>query len=160
MAGLGIGVRFALALEPIALDRLGQEMQRRPRDDPGGADKAGQRARGEGAARKPEDEDLVARLVGEDEVAVGIDDIAVKAPAERAAKITVHDPGKLGDAFAGADAADIDRDLRDTDGIDRAHQLRDADDIGGRFGTRLVPGPVAKNDSPLHTRFSGNRINQ
>ncbi len=121
-----------------------------------------QRARRVSAAREAEDEDFVARFVGADQEAVGLEDLVVEPPAKHAAADLVDRVADAADIARRADPVDIEDLLRNSvrrHAVDR--RLRQPKDVGDRPSLlrqhgpiAAVPGAVAENCNALHAKFT------
>ena len=108
----------------------------------GAADEADERARRKGAAAEAEGENLVARLVIEDEEAIGLANVIDQANAHRAtAQLRVAD---------GAYSVIVIDDLRSSVLGARPDALGDQDDVGRIGRGELIPRTVEAKDQSFH----------
>ena len=144
------GCQIGAPLRAIAPHGSRDEGQVVAADDAGAADEADEGACREGPAREAEDEDFVPRLVKEDELPIRVHDVLQKAPAERAAQKPVCKTRCPDHAYAGADAVQIDGNLRYALGVGWRKQLRQPYDVGWSAGVEPVPGSVTEYHDALH----------
>ena len=113
-------------------------------------DQAGQRARGEGAAREAEEVDLVAGRVVEDQEPVRVGQRRHQTAPEKAAERAVRGLRDRTDAASGSDAVDVADDLNDPVRRAGKDRLGDPRHVGRTVGVQSVPCSVAADDDAFH----------
>ena len=148
-AVLVVRVRGAVA-RAVPRDRVRDTVEVAAGWDAAAAQQAAERARGEGPAREPEDEELVARIVEQRDVAVRLLEVLGQAPAEQAPAPAVDGLGPRGGAAAAADPRQVQRHLHGAVGGGARGGERQLDHVRRELGVGSVPRPVAENRDPLH----------
>ena len=137
-----VAVLLARAVEPPGLVEGEADAGLGDADE---GDKSAEAAGLEGAAREPDEVDLVAGLVVLDEGLVGLLDAVVDADADAA----LHELQRL--ALGGDDAFDVVGDLLHAIGIGGGNDLMQLADVGeDRTRAVVVPGAVEAQDDALH----------